>query len=88
MFNMAKVKWPDGLEGKGFWTKDGRKIPRSDFKAPPGANDFEITLAITWTRNGRRIGEPELPPRGANDVSIELTPPPPPKQRRARAKKK
>jgi hypothetical protein len=73
MFNMARVLFPAEAKPKGFWTKDGEKIPGSDFEGPEGANDFEVTLAIVWTKDGRRIGEPQIPPRGANDFTVDLT---------------
>lgn len=73
MFNMARVIFPKELKPRGHWTKDGRKIPGSDFKGPKGANDVEITLAVIWTKDGKRIGDAEIPPRGANDVTVDLT---------------
>jgi hypothetical protein len=73
MFNMARVIFPEEAKPKGHWTKDGRKIPGSDFRGPGGANDFELTIAVVWTKNGKRIpGATEIPPRGANDVTVDL----------------
>lgn len=74
MFNMAKFYFPDTTP-RGFWTKDGERIPGSEFHGPKGANDVLITICVQFTKDGKPFGDPILPPYGANDVSIDVRPP-------------
>lgn len=76
MFNFAKFVFPNNLKPKGFWTKDGRKIPGSDFEGPEGSNDVLVTIALQFTKDGKPNGPPQLPPNGANDFRVELVPKP------------
>lgn len=73
MFNFLRVVYPYGSNPRGFWTKDGEKIPGSEFEGPEEANDAELTICVVWTKDGKRTGRPELPPQGANDVTLDLT---------------
>lgn len=85
MFSV-KMKFPDSIKPdkkgriinlvpEGYWTKDGKKIPKSDFKAPEGANDVDlifVLVGVQFTKDGKPIGKVNPTPKGANDVHVEL----------------
>lgn len=73
MFAFARFLFP-ASKPKGYWTKDGKKIPGSDFEGPEGANDVKLYwIAIQFTKDGKPQGPPHLPPDDANDVVVDLT---------------
>jgi hypothetical protein len=73
-----KIIFPGNLKPKGYWTKDGHKIPDSDFEGPEGSNDVKIYfIVIQFTKDGHPHGNPFFPPDGANDVRIYLEEPKP-----------
>lgn len=75
--------------GQGWWTKDGKKIPKSDFKVPHH-NDIKgkmklgndgRPLRIEWiqfTIDDEPVSGREEPPEGSEANDVEINNPPGP----------
>jgi hypothetical protein len=64
--NDLRIIWGVGvLGGGGYWTRNGREIPKTRFIFLPGINDFHFSPTGRFTP-----GPPVTPPSGANDVEL------------------
>lgn len=64
--NDIRFIWGVGLlGGGGYWTKDGKRMPGSEFVFPPGTNDWHFSVTGKFNDPAKLI-----PPPGANDIEL------------------
>lgn len=65
--NDLRIMWGvPVLEGGGYWTKNGKEIPKTRFIFLPNINDLHFSPIGRFRKGGR----PLKPPPGANDIEI------------------
>jgi len=65
--NDLRIMWGvPVLEGGGYFTKDGKEIPKTRFIFLPDTNDFHFSPSGRF----RKGGVPLKPPTNANDIEI------------------